>query len=353
MRHAFFLLPDLDYSGAAKQVSLLAPGLVRAGWTAEVFSLGGDGPFAPALRAAGVPVLVSTARPVFRWPGLRWVVPSPDQSIVHAFGLPALRRLWLGTLGGRRPKVVISLTGRERLTRFDRRCLRLAARAVVPHAAAADALIRRGVSATQIAVVSPAVGEAPAPPDRATFCESLGIPAGAPLIASVGRMDGRKALVWAVWAFEFVRYIDPAVRLLLIGDGPRRDAVETVAYCLAPEGSRAVFLGARPDAAALLGLADVVVVAHPSGGANAALEAMAAGRAVIAMDTPDVAPLIRDGQTGVLVRPDYAPGIAGALRKLLLDPDRRQRLGDAARHQVRDHHAVDTLVRTMETVYRE
>jgi glycosyltransferase involved in cell wall biosynthesis len=273
--------------------------------------------------------------------------------VVHAFGLLALRRLWLGTPGRSRPKVVVSLTGRERLTRFDHRCLRLASRAVVPHGAAADALVRQGISTTQIAVVPPAAGEPPPPPDRPAFCRSAGILPDAPLVASAGRMDARKALLGSLWAFEFVRYIDPAVRLLLVGDGPRRDAIETAARGMAPEGSRAVFLGARPDAAAVLGLADVVVVAHPAGGANAALEAMAAGRAVIALATPDLAPLIRDGETGVLVRPDYAPGVAGALLKLLRDPARRQRLGDAASQFVRGRHAVDTLVRTMETVYGE
>jgi hypothetical protein len=41
------------------------------------------------------------------------------------------------------------------------------------------------------------------------------------------------------------------------------------------------------------------------------------------------------------------------LRKLLLDPARRQQLGDAARQYVGDRHTVTTLVRTMETVYQE
>jgi glycosyltransferase involved in cell wall biosynthesis len=353
MPNVFFLLPDLDYSGAAKQVSLLAPGLLQAGWMAEVFSLAGDGPLAPGLRAAHVAVLTSTARHELKWAGLRWVVPSPDQGVVHAFGLPVLRRLWLGTLGSRRPKVVVSLTGRERLTRLDRRCLRLASRLVVPHATAAESLTRQGVSATRITVVPPAVGEAPPPPDRVAFCRSLGIPDDAPLVASAGRMDVRKALLGAVWVFEFVRYPDPMVHLLLVGDGPGRAQMEDLARGLAPEGSRVAFLGARPDAAAILALADIVIVSHPAGGANVALEGMAAGRTVLAVDTPDLAPLIRDGETGELARPDYPPGVAAALRKLLLDPARRQQLGDAARQYVRDRHAVDTLVQTMETVYRE
>lgn len=353
MPHVFFLLSDLDYTGAAKQGSLLAPGLVRAGWSATVFSLAGNGPFTDTLRDAGVPVLTSTARHAFKWLGLRWIVPTPDRGIVHAFGLPALRRLWGGTLGRARAKVVVSLTGREHLTRFDRRVLRLPFRVLVPHGTAAGALIAQGVPASQMTVVPPAVGEAPPAPDRATFFRSHGIAPDASLVVSAGRMDRRKALLASLCAFEFVRYTDPAVRLLLVGDGPGREAMEQTARGIAPEGSRAIFLGARPDATAILGLADVVIVTHPAGGANVTLEAMAAARPVVAVRTPDLAPLVQDGRTGILAEAGYAPGIAGALRKLLLDPGRRRDLGEAAAQFVREHHAVGTLVRTLETIYRE
>ncbi|HJZ94488.1 MAG TPA: hypothetical protein VKE40_26725, partial [Gemmataceae bacterium] len=56
MRHVYFVVPDLGHAAHAKQVSLLAPEMVRAAWTARVYSLAGDGPFGDPLRAAGVPV---------------------------------------------------------------------------------------------------------------------------------------------------------------------------------------------------------------------------------------------------------------------------------------------------------
>jgi glycosyltransferase involved in cell wall biosynthesis len=122
---------------------------------------------------------------------------------------------------------------------------------------------------------------------------------------------------------------------------------------MAPEGSRAHFLGERADLPELIALADVVLVLHPYGGVNVALEAMAAGRAVVAVNTPDLAAVVRDGETGRLVPSGDAAAAASAIRKLLLDPRERRRLGDAAREYARQHHAVPTVVRVLETVYRE
>ena len=82
-----------------------------------------------------------------------------------------------------------------------------------------------------------------------------------------------------------------------------------------------------------------------------ALEAMAAGRAVVAAHTPDLAALVRDGETGWLVPPRDATAAASAVRKLLLDPEGRRQLGDTARDHVREGHSVGTVVRAMETIY--
>jgi glycosyltransferase involved in cell wall biosynthesis len=120
---------------------------------------------------------------------------------------------------------------------------------------------------------------------------------------------------------------------------------------MAPEGSRVHFLGERADLPALLQLADVVLVLQPCGGVNVTLEAMAAGRAVVAANTPDLAAVIRDGETGRLVPPRDAAAAASAIHKLLLDPVECRRLGDAARQYVREGHAVETVVRMLETVY--
>ena len=351
MPHVQYVLPDLQYTAAARQLLLIAPGLRDSGWTTEVYPLtraGQAGPLTETLRARGVTVLESSGRSVVRWLGLRFVAPTPGRGIIHAFGLGVLRRLWAGTVGIRRPPILLSLTGRERLGWLDHRCLRTVNRVLVPHAAAADALSRQGIPAGRISVVPPAV--APAEPTGGRIANPS---YGRPLIVTAGRMPDRDRLLNAVWMFEFIRYPHEDAHLLVIGDGPGRLLLEDTTRGLAPEGSRIHFLGERPDAAELLAQADVVVVPHRWGGANVTLEAMAAGRAVVAANTPDPAALIRDGETGRLVPARDAAAMAAAVRKLLLDPEERRRLGEAARACVLQQHQTETVVRMLETICRE
>jgi glycosyltransferase involved in cell wall biosynthesis len=378
MPHVQFVLPDLGYNAAAKQVSLIAPGIVEPGWATEVYSLAGGGPFAEPLRAADVPVRCPTAHPPLDWFGLRWAIPATGHGIVHAFGMPVLRRLWAATVRRRRPPVVLSLTCRERLSRFDRHCLGIVSRVVVHHHLAADALIRQGVPAGRISVIPPAVAsfDAPRRMPSSTLCvdeaappnaridaerrcvafdaeRQTRIPEGAFLLATAGSMPDRHRLFPAVWAFEFIRYPHENAHLLVIGGGPGRADMASVARKLAPEGSRIHFLNERSNAPQLLAAADIVLVLHRWGGVNAALEAMAAGRPVVAANTPELAAIIRDGETGRLVPVRDAAAAAGVIRKLILDPAERRRLGDAARAFVRQHCSVETVVPMLETIYEE
>jgi glycosyltransferase involved in cell wall biosynthesis len=341
MPHASFLVPNLGYTGAAKQVSLLAPEFVRAGHTAEVVSYGGIEPFGHALSAHNVSVLS----------------PFGDSSVcvavrlmklAHVFGFNVLRRVWWSTIITPRPRIVLSLTGHERLKWFDRRLLRIVSGVIVPHQAAAESLARQGVS--NLTAIPPAVGEPAAPLDRDEFCQSIDVRAGSPLIVTVGRMDTRQRLFDALWGFEFLRYVDEAARLLIVGDGPGRERMQAAALGLAPEGSRVHFLGARPDATAIIGIADLVVIPQTDGGINVALEAMAAGKAVIAANTPDLASVIRDGETGLLVPPRNPPETARAMRRLLRDPTLRDRLGNAARLAAAGRSAA-TTVQSLESIY--
>jgi glycosyltransferase involved in cell wall biosynthesis len=356
MPHVEFVVPDLGYTAAARQVSLIAPALADPDWWTGVLPLtraGRAGPFTGPLRMNGVTVLESTGRAGIRGLGLRFSIPAPGRGLVHAFGLKVLRALRLANLGARRPPIVLSLTGCERLGWLDRRCLRIVSRVLVHHSIAADALIRQGLPAGRISVVPPAVGGPPPPPDREAVLGPLGIPPGGPLMVTVGSMPDRRRLLGAVWVFEFIRYPHADAHMLLIGDGPGRPDLEATARGVAPEGSRVHFLGERADAPELLGLADVVLVPHPAGGVNVALESMAAGRAVVAANTPDLAAVIRDGETGRLFAPGDAVAGARAVRQLLLDPAERRRLGEAARAYVRERHQVATVVQMLETVYGE
>jgi glycosyltransferase involved in cell wall biosynthesis len=352
MRPVTFIVPDLGHASHAKQVALLAPALKERGQTVSVFALSGIGPFAGPIRNAGIAIEGHHARRPWDlgdWFQLRRRV--RETGLLHVFGPSALRRLHFATLGMALPPIVLTLTGHELLGWLDVWLARRVHRVAVPHQYAADAVVRQSVPANLVTVVPPAVGEAPAHPDRDAFCREVGLPANIALLMAAGRMNRRDDLFGAMWSFEFLRYVEETSRLLMIGDGPARPTMELAADGLAPEGSRVMFLGPRSDTPVVLGLADIVLVPQLTGGLNVALEAMAAGRPVVAADTPDLRAVIRNEETGLLAPQRDAPVTAKILLGLLGNPDRRRQLGDAARAAAREQHSVAAVAQAMRAIY--
>jgi glycogen(starch) synthase len=125
--------------------------------------------------------------------------------------------------------------------------------------------------------------------------------------------------------------------LLLAGDGPEHTALQRLASELLPAG-RVTFLGRadRPKAVSLFRGCDFFVLPsrqEPLGIVN--LEAMAAGKAVIASRTGGVPEIVADGETGILVAPGEAAALAAAIRTVATDSALRERLGAAGRERVR------------------
>lgn len=333
MAHVLFIPPDSAYSGPARQASLLAPALARRGWTAEVFSWPGVGRSLP--RTAGA--LRASARLA---------------DLVHVFGLGPFRRRVVATIGMARPRLVVSLTGHERLTWLDRRLLRSAHRILVPHGTAADKLLAQRVPNGRVEILPPGVATPARPPDRATLLEALGLPADTRLAITTARLDAFRRLSDAVWSFEFLRFAESTPRLLIVGAGPARAALERFSRELAPEWQNVGFTGPRPDAPDLVAAADVAFVPHRTGGANAALEAMAAGVPVVAANTPDLAAVVRDGVTGVLVPVGSPPTAAKEVQRFLFDPARGLQFGTAGRQTARADHSVEGVAGRLESLYR-
>jgi glycosyltransferase involved in cell wall biosynthesis len=354
MRPVTFLIPDLGFGGHAKQVSLLAPALKAAGRAVSVFSLNGDGPFGNPIRSAGIAIEGQHGRrpwDLADWFKLRRRVKATRDGLIHVFGASALRSLHFATLGMQMPPIVVSLSGREDLGQFDRWIMKQIHRVLVPHEAAAVAVVRQGLPSHLVSVVRLAIGEPAVALDREHFQLATGVPADVPLIVTAGRMETRDDLFGAVWAFEFVRYANQNICLLVVGDGPGRAATEAGARGLAPEGSRVHFLGMRTDCPGIIGMSDFVVAPHLRGGANAALDAMAAGKAVIGSNTPDLADVVVDGDTGTLVPPGFAYEMARSIRRLIDDPEKSRRFGAAGQVRARHRHSVASVLGEVERIY--
>lgn len=152
------------------------------------------------------------------------------------------------------------------------------------------------------------------------------------LIVSIGRLDRLKGHDAVLHAFRQTRVAFPEWRLAILGEGPERRVLEDLIDSLGLRRS-ATLAGTVTDIEPWL--AKVSIVAQGSrleGFPNAVLEAMGMGAAVISTDCRSgPAELITNGKDGLLVPVDDRDAMADAMLNLMRDPERRARLGAAAR----------------------
>ena len=129
----------------------------------------------------------------------------------------------------------------------------------------------------------------------------------------------------------------PELRLVVVGDGPARASLEHQAAALGL-GERVRFSGLQPREAipALVAGFDIALQPLVVGYASPLkiFEYMAAGRAIVAPDQPNIREVLRDGETAVLFDPAVAGSMWDAIRRLAGDPALRRRLGEAARAEI-------------------
>jgi glycosyltransferase involved in cell wall biosynthesis len=145
--------------------------------------------------------------------------------------------------------------------------------------------------------------------------------------------------------------VDGTVHVDVYGVGSEREALERQADRL---GVDADFHGFVDDLRSRLRAADVFVL--PSRGDNfpvSVLEAMAEGVPVLATRVGGIPELVADGESGVLVEPDDAAGLAAALGRLAADDALRSRLGEAGRSRVREQFDPADAARRVVGVYEE
>jgi glycosyltransferase involved in cell wall biosynthesis len=212
---------------------------------------------------------------------------------------------------------------------------RFAARAdavIAPSALIRDELATRGVR-TPIAVVPTGVDLAHfSPGDAVGARRALGLAADDRVLLYVGRLDREKSVDRILAAFELIVGTVPRARLVLVGHGTEAEALRRRARAL-PVGDRISFLGVRPHEALVdcYRAADLFVFASETETQGLVLaEAAACGLPAVTVSGPGCDEAVRDGETGVLTKPDGA-SLAEAAVGLLLDPERRARMAARAR----------------------
>lgn len=190
----------------------------------------------------------------------------------------------------------------------------------------------------------------PREPHRQALADRYGLPTTAPWLLAVGMMrGGDKERSYRILS-ESVRRLTPSPewRLLVVGDGPVRAAIESFF-----DGTPTHFLGQRDaaDLPALYAACDLMVwPAVNEAYGMALLEAQAAGLPVVAGNTGGVPDIVRDGVTGLLTPVGDAAAFADAINTLILDPERRRALGEAARRIAVTDHGFANAVRVLENL---
>jgi glycosyltransferase involved in cell wall biosynthesis len=234
----------------------------------------------------------------------------------------------------------------------DRLLIPLSDYIVSNSASGAAAYVDRGATPDRVGVVHNGrdldafVDAEPAP-----LREQFDVPADAPLVGMVSRLHPIKGQPDLVAAWPAVRRAVPDAHLVFVGDGPERAALEA-AVAATGETSSVHFTGNRDDVPGVLAALDAFVfTSYREGQSGALLEAMAAGKPIVATDIVENRELVSDGETAVLVPTAEPAALSAAIVGLLCDPDRAAALGAAARTDAIARFSLDRMVGNFEAVY--
>jgi glycosyltransferase involved in cell wall biosynthesis len=352
-----FLIPNLEYGAVGKQVYLIASALPRDRVEAAVAALGNEGPWGERLRALGVEVHVlgrTRLVDLTLRPRLGRLLQRFRPTIIHAWRRAGF---WAAALAGESRRCVISQPippgpSQNRLSFLDRRLLRRASRIVAGGTSESGRLQALGVPPDRIDVIGPAVEQVPdQAPASETVNTDLPVPRNARVVLGVGPLDPHKGFRDALWAFDILKYLYDDLHLVLLGDGPERGALKRFAGAIGVN-DRAHFVESQPDVTAWMNRAEVVwIPSLHEGGINVCLEAMAAGRPVVATRLPALAEIVADAQTGFLVPPGDKVSLARQTRLLLQDESLRQRFGAGGQRRAGDHFAPAKLAARLARLY--
>ncbi len=232
----------------------------------------------------------------------------------------------------------------------DRFVLRRYGRVVAVSDAVRDRLLKAGVPNGRVWLVRNGINLRPyrdAVPALRTE------PDDGPIVGVVARLSEEKGVDLFLRAVPLVLAEVPGVRFVVAGEGPERDKLTALIAELGI-GGNVRMLGRRDDMPSVYASLDVLVLpSRLEGLPMAALEGMASGCALVAAAVGAMPTVVQDGRTGLLVPVEDVPALAGAIVGLLRDPERRKRLGVAARRQVQEQFSAERMAEEYLRVYEE
>jgi glycosyltransferase involved in cell wall biosynthesis len=261
----------------------------------------------------------------------------------NVFGLPAAALAGVPVRIGNRREILTGDKSPAQLT--AQRWAYRAAHAVVANSeAACDQLEREGVAPDRLHLIANGL-------DIARFAPNHEPRPTIRRVVTVANLRAEKGHDTLLAAAPRILERYPDATFTFVGDGPRRDHLETLTRALGLSG-RVTFLGECRDVVPALAASDLFVLPSRSEAfPNALIEAMAAGLPVIASAVGGIPEVVRHGGNGLLVPCDDTYALADAVLTLMDDPARADALGRAARFDVEHDYTIDRMVERFERLY--
>ncbi len=196
------------------------------------------------------------------------------------------------------------------------------------------------------------------PEAGAALRAELGIHPEAPLAATVGRLTEQKGLLYLLEAMALVREQLPEARLLVVGDAQdgreeyKRELLRAQARLKLEEA--VLFTGVRDDVPEVMQAIDLFVMASLWEGFGLVfLEAMAAGKPIVATMVSAIPEVVEEGVTGLLVPPRDPKALSGAMVSLLADRERGRAMGRAGLSRLQERFTEERMIDEIEQLYFE
>ena len=352
---------SLDVGGAERHVVDLASALARQGHSVTL-ACSIQGALAPLAEQAGVRVQALLRRlikrrksPRYTWELAR-LVRRECFDLVHAHMFSSALASAEALAGTETPLVITEHSQAAWRSPYACRCSQWAySRA--KHIIAVSREIKwrlveqDGVPYDRVSVIMNAVS--PAPLQALIKAPDIpGVSEASALVGVVTRLQPEKGVAYFIEAAAAILQRLPRVHFLIVGDGPRRRALQMYAEQLGIQ-KQVHFLGFRLDARAIVASLDVLVVPSLSEGTPlVTLEAMAAGVPVVASSVGGIPEQVKHEGEGLLVPPGNALALGEAILRLLANPSWARMLGQAGRQRVAAQFRLETMVKQTEDLYR-
>jgi FkbM family methyltransferase len=190
--------------------------------------------------------------------------------------------------------------------------------------------------------------------DKRAARQALGLDVEACYLGIVATLRSWKGHLYLIDAFARLAPAQPALRLVIVGDGPMHSALAERIATLGI-GNKVTLAGRQERIEQWLSAMDVFCLPSYAneGVPQALLQAMLIGLPIVTTDVGSITEAVTDGVTGVIVQEKSVDALAQGLAQLLADPARARQFGQAARAAALERFQLDAMVTAMERIFAE